>query len=375
MRARVSGTVRAFDSWGTALPVAHPTPLTDAAIDAHQALQCLSGLAHLMTLRDPDPRQQSVADQAVAQLGQALRVISELRPGDSVIGAVVELLSSLARRVESEFAAGAARLEPELPHLAISLAQGVTGDPTEDHLQLEGLMGVTLHWDLDPGRAAWLFTQADDQTASAKKTPVSNFADYATREPTTASDPQALTSPHQRMVAVLVAFIPVQSCSRPECSAAQPQFRTPADFPGQPDEQLESVLGTTPPEFESRILRRPEGPHRSSVRALCAFGGGARRDRVRPVQPLRQANADTCWLLLSTDLLDWLAMMLRSLQADFRVVRRLELLDRLGSRPGFERKGRVRSIRCGACARAARRRRASAIAGQIYGGYGCLYGI
>ena len=38
-----------------------------------------------------------------------------------------------------------------------------------------------------------------------------------------------------------------------------------------PDEQLESVLGATPHEFESRILRRSEGPHQRMVRALCVF--------------------------------------------------------------------------------------------------------
>jgi hypothetical protein len=36
-----------------------------------------------------------------------------------------------------------------------------------------------------------------------------------------------------------------------------------------PDEQLESVLGATPHEFESRILRRSEAPPGSPVRGFC----------------------------------------------------------------------------------------------------------
>jgi hypothetical protein len=47
------------------------------------------------------------------------------------------------------------------------------------------------------------------------------------------------------------------------------QVRTVANPAGQPDEHLESVLGTTPHEFESRILRRSEAPPRSLVRGFC----------------------------------------------------------------------------------------------------------
>ncbi|MFF4446374.1 hypothetical protein [Streptomyces sp. NPDC001502] len=62
-----------FDAWSTELPEGHPTPLTDAAIGAHEALQCLSVLAHLATLRDTDARHQNTADEAVAHFQQAGR--------------------------------------------------------------------------------------------------------------------------------------------------------------------------------------------------------------------------------------------------------------------------------------------------------------
>src|SRR5690606_12681571 len=59
-----------------------------------------------------------------------------------------------------------------------------------------------------------------------------------------------------------------RSCPPPVQRAAPPQVRTPPSVPEPPDEHLESVLGATPHEFESRILRQcltghdVEGPHR-----------------------------------------------------------------------------------------------------------------
>jgi hypothetical protein len=64
-----------------------------------------------------------------------------------------------------------------------------------------------------------------------------------------------LRRPRRSMVAVLVAFTPVQRHSPPTLSPAPPQVRTFLTTPEPPDEHLESVLGATPHEFESRILR------------------------------------------------------------------------------------------------------------------------
>ncbi|MFD8750092.1 hypothetical protein ACFV0O_03780 [Kitasatospora sp. NPDC059577] len=150
-----------LDSWDTGLPAVHPTPLTDATIAGHQALQCLSGLAYLMTLRDPEPRHQSAVDQAAAEFTQALRIITELGPADSGIGEVVDFLTSLAHRVAGEFAAATARLHPEMQHLAISIAQGATGSLTVDHQELDRLMEITLNWDLCAAQTTRLSTSGD----------------------------------------------------------------------------------------------------------------------------------------------------------------------------------------------------------------------
>ncbi|MCP3754124.1 hypothetical protein [Streptomyces sp. TBY4] len=150
-----------FDAWSTELPEGHPTPLTDAAIDAHQALQCLSGLAHLATLRDTDARHQSTADEAVAQFQQARSVVGGLRQGDPVIAAILDFLDTLARRVEREIAEGPAFQDSGVANLASAIAQGATAHPTEDYLQLDGMTAITLQWDLDPDHAARLFAATD----------------------------------------------------------------------------------------------------------------------------------------------------------------------------------------------------------------------
>ncbi|WP_163010640.1 hypothetical protein [Streptomyces dangxiongensis] len=150
-----------FDAWSAELPEAHPTPLTDAAIAAHQALQCLSGLAHLATRRDTDLRHQGTADEAVAQFQQARRVITKLRQGDPVIEVVLDFLDTLARRVESEISEDPSLRESGVPNLASAIAQGVADHPTADYLQLDGMTAITLQWDLDPEHAARLLTATD----------------------------------------------------------------------------------------------------------------------------------------------------------------------------------------------------------------------
>ena len=51
---------------------------------------------------------------------------------------------------------------------------------------------------------------------------------------------------------------------------------------GHPDEQLKSVLGATPHEFESRILRRSEGPHRFGGAGPLRFPSQVRSQSAAP---------------------------------------------------------------------------------------------
>ncbi|MER6398420.1 hypothetical protein ABT263_20550 [Kitasatospora sp. NPDC001603] len=152
---------RLFDSWSTTLPEACPTPLADAVIDAHKALQCLSGLTHLVTLRDADQRHQSIADHAVEQFRHAHLLIEQLGSGDPSTGEVLDALDALAHRVEDETAEGAGRVGDGVPNLAVAIAQGLTGRPTDDYLQLDDLITTALQRDLSPDRAVQLLPEAD----------------------------------------------------------------------------------------------------------------------------------------------------------------------------------------------------------------------
>ncbi|TWG04522.1 hypothetical protein FHX80_112975 [Streptomyces brevispora] len=84
-----------------------------------------------------------------------------------------------------------------------------------------------------------------------------------------ADRPVVITGRRPKLVSFVVSFTFVRDCPEGAASCTAPQVRTGAARTGQPDEHLESVLGATPHEFESRILRhcshraRLEGPHRS----------------------------------------------------------------------------------------------------------------
>jgi hypothetical protein len=51
-------------------------------------------------------------------------------------------------------------VEIEVPNLAVAIAQGATGHPTDDHTQMDFLITLALQWDLDPGAAARLLSEA-----------------------------------------------------------------------------------------------------------------------------------------------------------------------------------------------------------------------
>ncbi|MFE7484182.1 hypothetical protein [Streptomyces sp. NPDC057552] len=145
-----------FDSWSSVFPPAHPTPLAEAFIDAHQALQCLSGLAYLMTLREPHDLHQGVADQFVGRFQEAHRTITELSGADGVIDEVLSFVGELALRVERDFSREEVEGEPAPGGLAVAIAQGGTGRPTEEFDTMVSAIGICLQWDIDPDRAARL---------------------------------------------------------------------------------------------------------------------------------------------------------------------------------------------------------------------------
>ena len=147
-----------LDSWADQLPPPHPTPLTDAVLDACQALQGLSGLAVLATRRGTTARHQEYGEREAARFQGAFQVIAGMQPRDAVLSAIVDHLSSIADRVQAEIDTGSAAAEEDRA-LAVGLALGSTGTTTDDFTTHVGLTAISIQWDLDPTVAARLVDQ------------------------------------------------------------------------------------------------------------------------------------------------------------------------------------------------------------------------
>jgi hypothetical protein len=146
-----------LDSWADQLPPPHPTPLTDAVLDAYRALQGLSGLAVLATRRETTASHQAYGEREAAQFQRAFQVITDMQPRDTVLSAIVDHLSSVADRVQAEINNGLA--DAEDPTLAAGLALGSTGTTTDDFTTHAGLTAISIQWDLDPAAAVRLVDQ------------------------------------------------------------------------------------------------------------------------------------------------------------------------------------------------------------------------
>jgi len=143
----------AIAEWGGRLPPPHPTPLADAVLQAHQALQTLSAVAELGRLRDIQPPVQAAAQAAANQFQQARRAVADL-PSDPVVDEILAALDELAGRVQRELDAGA---EGDDPGLAASIAAGLE-EPNDDLTTLAGLSVVAHEWDIDPAGAQRLLS-------------------------------------------------------------------------------------------------------------------------------------------------------------------------------------------------------------------------
>jgi hypothetical protein len=128
----------ATTEWGEQLPPPHATPLADATLQAHQALQTLSAIAELARARDIQPPVEVAAQAAVSQFQQARQAIADL-PGDQVVDAILATLDTLAGRVQEELDAPA---EADHLGLAANIAKGLE-EPNDDFSTLAGLSVVS----------------------------------------------------------------------------------------------------------------------------------------------------------------------------------------------------------------------------------------
>ncbi len=109
---------------------------------------------------------------------------------------------------------------------------------------------------------------------------------------------------HRTAEALVVAFARVRRGPRARQRTSSAQVRTLTDPAGQPHEQLESVLGATPHEFESRILRhcshraiRRWAPQRAAgpIDVRGAAPGIRRREATGPGRARGDAVGQRCW--------------------------------------------------------------------------------
>lgn len=155
-----------FDSWAGSLPEPWPTPLAEAVVQAHRALETLSALGALDARRGAAGVDQSNVDQQLVHFREAVETIERLNPQDSVVAGARDTLIELADRVQREFD----DKPPEESTLAASLALGVTHQPNDDITTLGALLILALTWDIDPEVAMRLLDASEQSAAAADNT-------------------------------------------------------------------------------------------------------------------------------------------------------------------------------------------------------------
>ncbi len=151
--------VELYDTWTEHFPPAHNTPLFDSAIDAHQALQALSGFTALRNRQDSTPETLADVAHETKRYRQALDNITNMQPTDIVISTITEFLTALHDRVATENP-GHPEHDPQQPPLAANLALHITGTITSDSQNLDGLSTISVQRDLHPETAIRLLTAA-----------------------------------------------------------------------------------------------------------------------------------------------------------------------------------------------------------------------
>lgn len=90
-----------FATWVEDLPDVAPTSITDAVVKAHQALQEMSGLIAMDSLR-PEVDYQGDVDAAASRFREAMDELQETRDNEGVVDDIVEVLTEAAARVGDE---------------------------------------------------------------------------------------------------------------------------------------------------------------------------------------------------------------------------------------------------------------------------------
>lgn len=121
--------------------------ITDAAVKAHQALQEVSSLAALDSVR-PEVDYQPDVDAATARFREAVEVLHERADNEGVVAEILEALSEAAGRVEAE-SGHAPQIHPGTLAEQIVIGSLGSGEPPES-TTMTALLVVAILCDINP---------------------------------------------------------------------------------------------------------------------------------------------------------------------------------------------------------------------------------
>ena len=146
-----------FATWTEQLADVASTVITDATLKAHQALQEVSSLTALDSLR-PEADYQPDVDAATTRFREAVEVLQERADNEGVVAEILEALSETAGRVEAE-SGHAPQIHPGT--LAEQVVSGSlrNGDPPE-WTTMNALVAVAVLCDVNPRLARELLDKS-----------------------------------------------------------------------------------------------------------------------------------------------------------------------------------------------------------------------
>lgn len=147
-----------FAAWKDRLSDVSPTVITDAVVKAHRALQEVSSLTMLDSVR-PEVDYQSDVDGAMTAFREAVRVLLDSSDGEGVITEVTEILFEIASRVEAESGEDSEIQPGSLAEQVVIGSLGI-GEPPE-WTTMNALVAVAILCDINPRLARKLLDRHD----------------------------------------------------------------------------------------------------------------------------------------------------------------------------------------------------------------------
>lgn len=153
-----------FATWSGDLPNVAPTATTDAVVGAHRALQELSGLMAMASLR-PKIDYQTDVDAATSRFREGVESLAEAADDTGAIAEVLEVLLETAARVQAE-SGDAPQNQPGTLAEQIVMGSVGSGEPPE-WTMLNALLVVAVLCDISPGLARELLDSHAESLVAA----------------------------------------------------------------------------------------------------------------------------------------------------------------------------------------------------------------